>query len=593
MGGEDAEVVRRKVAGELGPPVNFAKSTWLLIPASFSFRDVKMAFLPATPRHLCRNCLEVIARTSRPSRLSCPPIHAPHQRHKSTTNVNATNASNFRIAKHYGNLKKTDRSLDHVYSSFKKVDETSWKSGFRVNLKDSHGSQDMPRPKKRIPTIQAGTALPKTPRSTFPGPCSVNVPVEPRKVKSAATPLLKAHMKKPSVVHRRQTSNSIQYPSTGKFKSHQELNELQKELPVKIPYPEKPMTHTSLHFNNLQDWNWYWETVPPTMTQMTQAQHFFTKKASPRFLQSVAFFRAFPESDVPEVAFVGRSNVGKSSLLNAIVNADTNELLARTSSTPGFTKTMNLYGLGPTGGVHYKKQPSGHGKIVGPGGITIVDMPGYGEGSLSEWGVEILKYLQGRKQLRRVFMLIDAHHGVKDKDRSLLASLRLGGIPHQVILSKLDKLYLPDARSIKRFDGKRSDKLKPKGTPKDLRATMDKIRSEIQPPIGGGALGEILACSSEVLVDERRLGIDAVRFAMLQAIGYSFRNDQHVVERVMKEGPVIKTVKTNVPVGHETVVEDDKAGNITVEKISRDALEEVHVSLSTKARRAARRAGQR
>lgn len=353
------------------------------------------------------------------------------------------------------------------------------------------------------------------------------------------------------------------------------------------------MTHTSLHFNNLQDWNWYWETVPPTMTQMTQAQHFFTKKASPRFLQSVAFFRAFPESDVPEVAFVGRSNVGKSSLLNAIVNADTNELLARTSSTPGFTKTMNLYGLGPTGGVHYKKQPSGHGKIVGPGGITIVDMPGYGEGSLSEWGVEILKYLQGRKQLRRVFMLIDAHHGVKDKDRSLLASLRLGGIPHQVILSKLDKLYLPDARSIKRFDGKRSDKLKPKGTPKDLRATMDKIRSEIQPPIGGGALGEILACSSEVLVDERRLGIDAVRFAMLQAIGYSFRNDQHVVERVMKEGPVIKTVKTNVPVGHETVVEDDKAGNITVEKISRDALEEVHVSLSTKARRAARRAGQR
>lgn len=317
--------------------------------------------------------------------------------------------------------------------------------------------------------------------------------------------------------------------------------------PVKIWAAEKPVHHTSLHYGRLGDWNWYWETLAPTISQKTQAQHFFTKSASPRFLQSVGIFRSFPESDVPEIAFVGRSNVGKSSLLNAIVNADTKALLARTSATPGFTKTMNLYGLGPRGGVHYKKQPSGHGKIVGKGGITIVDMPGYGEGSLVAWGTEIMKYLQDRKQLRRVFVLIDAEHGIKDKDRSLLASLRLGGISHQVILSKVDKIYLPEARSIKRFDGKRLDKLKSKGTLQGLRQTMEKLREEIQPPVGAGAIGEILACSSEVLVDHRRLGIDAVRFAMLQAINFPFRDDQSAVELAKKEGPRMRTVKTNDP----------------------------------------------
>ncbi|KAF1977598.1 hypothetical protein BU23DRAFT_453229, partial [Bimuria novae-zelandiae CBS 107.79] len=349
----------------------------------------------------------------------------------------------------------------------------------------------------------------------------------------------------------------------------------------------------SLHYGKLQDWNWYWETMAPTMAQKTQAQHFFTKKASPKFLQSVAFFRAFPESDVPEVAFVGRSNVGKSSLLNAIVNADTKALLARTSSTPGFTKTMNLYGLGPMGGVHYKKQPSGHGKIVGPGGITIVDMPGYGEGSLSEWGIEIMKYLQGRKQLRRVFVLIDAQHGIKDKDRSLLASLRLGGVSHQVILSKLDKIYLPDARDIKRFDGKRLDRLKRKGTLEELRATMEKLRNEIKPPMGGGALGEILACSSEVLVDGRRLGIDAVRYAMLQAIGFPFRQDQGGVERARHEGPLIRTMKTNRVPGSTSEGGERGGSQVVVRKTKSDALDQLEAALSAKGRRFDRRAGRR
>ncbi|KAF2675715.1 GTP-binding protein engB, partial [Lentithecium fluviatile CBS 122367] len=280
-----------------------------------------------------------------------------------------------------------------------------------------------------------------------------------------------------------------------------------------------PPTHTKIKPAALEDCNWYWETLPPTIAHKTQATHFFVGRAAPKFLRSVAQFRMFPDSDVPEVAFVGRSNVGKSSLLNAIVNADTKALLAKTSSTPGFTKTMNLYGVGPGNGVNIVKQPSGHDKIIGTGGLTIVDMPGYGEGSLSEWGLEIMKYVQERKQLRRVFILLDAEHGIKDKDRSLLASLRLGGIPHQIILSKLDKIYIPKADSIKRADGKKLSKQKPRGSLEALQAVMKEIRSVIQPPVGGGAIGEILGCSSEVTVGNKRLGIDAVRVAVLQAAG--------------------------------------------------------------------------
>ncbi|KAF2243843.1 hypothetical protein BU26DRAFT_523418 [Trematosphaeria pertusa] len=307
--------------------------------------------------------------------------------------------------------------------------------------------------------------------------------------------------------------------------------------------PSRPVTNATLHFSALEDFNWYWETLPPTIAQKTQANHFFSKNAHAKFLRSEGFFRAFPESDVPEVAFVGRSNVGKSSLLNGIVNADVKALLARTSSTPGFTKTMNLYGIGPGHGVNITKMPSGHDKIVGPGGLTIVDMPGYGEGSLSEWGVEIMKYLQSRKQLRRVFVLIDAQHGLKDKDRSLLASLRLGGISHQIILSKVDKLFIPKSKDIRTYDGKRLAKLKPRGSLKELRESMEKIRGEIQPPFGGSALGEILACSSEILVDGKRLGIDHVRFAVLQAAGFAFRGEAERGKRVREQ--LARTVKTN------------------------------------------------
>jgi GTP-binding protein len=293
-----------------------------------------------------------------------------------------------------------------------------------------------------------------------------------------------------------------------------------KPEPAPVTSPTPPTSPLKHHPNAPEDFNWYWESYPPTPSQKASANHFFTTHGPrAKLLRSVAQFRLFPASDVPEVAFIGRSNVGKSSLLNALVNSDIKTLLARTSATPGFTKTMNLYGVGAGNGVTIKQQPDGRDKVVGFQGVTIVDMPGYGEGSLSSWGVEIMKYIQSRKQLRRVFVLVDAQHGIKDKDRSVLASLRLAGVSHQVVLSKLDKLYIPKAKEIKRFDGKVMQKLKAKGTVEALRKNMEGLKNEIKPPVGGGALGEILGVSAETLVDGRRLGIDHVRFAVLKAAG--------------------------------------------------------------------------
>ncbi|KAF2468639.1 uncharacterized protein BDR25DRAFT_335431 [Lindgomyces ingoldianus] len=282
--------------------------------------------------------------------------------------------------------------------------------------------------------------------------------------------------------------------------------------------------------------NWYWDTLAPTIAERAQAHSFFTK-AQRTFLRSITRFREWPQSDVPEVAFVGRSNVGKSSLLNAIVGADLKAHgqrekagggkageLARTSKHPGHTKTMNLYGIGTVagGGVRIRPSRGGneHEKIVGRQGLVIVDLPGYGEGSQTEWGIEIVKYLTQRKQLRRTFILVDAYAGLKDKDRSLMASLRLAGVPYQIILSKIDRIYLPASGVLSRVDGRKG--ARPIGSLPELQLKLHEIRADIQPRMGGGALGELLACSSEVRVNGRRFGIDAVRFAILQAVGWEF-----------------------------------------------------------------------
>ncbi|KAG0199164.1 hypothetical protein BGX28_007524, partial [Mortierella sp. GBA30] len=120
---------------------------------------------------------------------------------------------------------------------------------------------------------------------------------------------------------------------------------------------------------------------------------------------------------IPEVAFVGRSNIGKSSLINGLVNRNG---LVKTSSKPGHTRMMNFFKIGDK--------------------LSLVDMPGYGWKSRDEWGGMILSYLQNRKNLKRIYILIDPSHGLKESDTQIMKLLDGSGLSYQVVLTKVDKL---------------------------------------------------------------------------------------------------------------------------------------------------------
>lgn len=137
---------------------------------------------------------------------------------------------------------------------------------------------------------------------------------------------------------------------------------------------------------------------------------------------------AADENDLPqlgggsEVAFAGRSNVGKSSLLNALTGRKT---LARTSNTPGRTRLLNFFSLG--------------------GRLILVDLPGYGyarasKSDIARWTQLTRGYLKGRPQLRRVCLLIDARHGLKSSDRQVMEELDVAAVSYQIVLTKADKV---------------------------------------------------------------------------------------------------------------------------------------------------------
>jgi GTP-binding protein len=141
-----------------------------------------------------------------------------------------------------------------------------------------------------------------------------------------------------------------------------------------------------------------------------------------RFVAGVADEAALPPESLPEVAFVGRSNVGKSSLVNALTGR---RMLARTSNTPGRTRQLNFFAL--------------------DGRLTLVDLPGYGYAAASKsaiqgWTRLMQNYLRGRSSLRRVCLLIDSRHGFKDPDRALMALCDAAGLSYQAVLTKVDKL---------------------------------------------------------------------------------------------------------------------------------------------------------
>lgn len=152
------------------------------------------------------------------------------------------------------------------------------------------------------------------------------------------------------------------------------------------------------------------------------------KKADEFFIKNPPVFKigATKESDIPlnsidEFAFIGRSNVGKSSLINAI----TNSKIAIVSKTPGRTKQLNFFQVGDR--------------------LTIVDMPGYGyakagKKEVENWNRLIFDYLLRRKNLKRVFLLIDSRHGIKDNDEEMMDILDQSGILYQIILTKIDEI---------------------------------------------------------------------------------------------------------------------------------------------------------
>ena len=128
----------------------------------------------------------------------------------------------------------------------------------------------------------------------------------------------------------------------------------------------------------------------------------------------------FPQSDLPEVAFVGRSNVGKSSLINALTNRKT---LARVSQTPGRTRQINFFRLGDS--------------------LMLVDLPGYGFAKASkalaeEWQRSIFAYLNGHARLQRVILLIDVRRGIMSSDADVMALLDRAAVSYAVALTKID-----------------------------------------------------------------------------------------------------------------------------------------------------------
>lgn len=161
-------------------------------------------------------------------------------------------------------------------------------------------------------------------------------------------------------------------------------------------------------------------TAEFTPEQIDRGRRLFQKACA--FVLGVTRLEQLPLTEMPEIAFAGRSNVGKSSIINALTQQ---KGLAKTSNTPGRTQQLNYFNLDDK--------------------LHIVDLPGYGfaqapEAMVKQWQKLIFAYLQGRVNLKRVFMLIDSRHGVKKVDTEIMDMLDKAAVTYQIVLTKIDKI---------------------------------------------------------------------------------------------------------------------------------------------------------
>ena len=190
------------------------------------------------------------------------------------------------------------------------------------------------------------------------------------------------------------------------------------------------------------------------------------------FLKSAPALQHLPEADVPEVAFAGRSNVGKSSLLNALTNRTG---LARTSNTPGRTQELNFFDVGE------------------PLRFRLVDMPGYGfaeapKDIVRKWRFLVNDFLRGRSTLKRALVLIDSRHGIKPVDREVMDMLDAAAVSYRLVLTKADKIKASELAAV-------------------IERTAEEARKR------PAAHPKIIATSSE-----KGLGIAELRAAVLEAV---------------------------------------------------------------------------